>query len=138
MVFCSNYCRNKKEEELINEYKEFAKNNNLLQDTFISKDTFMNGCGYIYMISKKSTKEFYVGQSKYVPIFRWGQHLRTERFSIDKINDYVFEVLEIIPNYSNETLNAREAYWINKKRNENPELSLNIIIPKEKENNCEE
>lgn len=32
-------------------------------------------------------------------------------------------------------IEEREAYWINKKRNENPELSLNIMIPKEKQPN---
>jgi hypothetical protein len=86
--------------------------------------------GYIYKISKKSTEEFYVGQTIYVPIFRWGQHLLTERFNIQNIDDYVFEILEVVKN--KKLLNERETYWINKCRDENPELSLNIIIPKEK------
>jgi hypothetical protein len=106
-------------------------------DTFITKETFMNidnisRGGYIYKISKKSTEEFYVGQTIYVPIFRWGQHLLTERFNIQNIDDYVFEILEVVKN--KKLLNQREAYWIKKCREEKPDLSLNIIIPKENKN----
>ena len=134
MVFCTNSCRNKKTSDLLNEYKEYATQNDLLQDNFISKETFSkNADGYIYMITKKSTNEFYVGQSKYVPIFRWGQHLLTDRFKLENIEDYKFEVLEKVSDIK--LINEREAYWINKKRNENPELSLNIMIPKEKQPN---
>lgn len=130
MVFCSNYCMDKKEKQIVNDFKEFAKNNDLLQENFISKESFSKyTSGYIYMISKKSTNEFYVGQSRYVPIFRWGQHLLTDRFKLENIDDYKFEVLEIVNDMK--LINEREAYWINKKRNENPSLSLNIMIPKE-------
>lgn len=132
MRFCSTGCCNKKHNELLAEYKEYAKNNNLLSDEWINVNSFDHNSGYIYMITKKSTGEFYVGQTKYVPIFRWGQHLKTERFDLKNIQDYVFEVLEICKNTS-ETLLEREAYWINKKRNENPKLSLNIVIPNEKQ-----
>ena len=52
--------------------------------------------GYIYKITKRSTGEFYIGETTYVPIFRWGQHLLTERFNIDNIKDYIFEVIDIV------------------------------------------
>lgn len=134
MVFCSNYCRDKKTKDLISEYQEYAKNNDLMQDHWISKESFKKyKSGYIYMITKKTTNEFYVGQTRYVPIFRWGQHLLTKRFELENIEDYIFEVLEIVEHL--DMLNERESYWINKKRNENPELSLNIMIPKEKQPN---
>ena len=134
MCFCSNYCRNEKTKDLISEYQEYAKKNDLMQDHFISKESFNNyKSGYIYMITKKSTNEFYVGQTRYVPIFRWGQHLLTKRFELEHIEDYKFEVLEVVEHL--DMLNERETYWINKKRNENPELSLNIMIPKEKQTN---
>ena len=137
MCFCSNYCRNTKTNNMFQEYQEYAKNNDLMQDHWINRESFNKyKSGYIYMISKKSTNEFYVGQTRNVPIFRWGQHLLTRRFNYDNIQDYVFEVLEAVENL--DKLNEREAYWINKNRNENPELSLNIMIPKEKENNSEE
>ncbi len=141
MCFCSKRCElehmltitSMLEEETLTRHngdKDFPP------DTFITKETFMNidnqisKGGYIYKISKKSTKEFYVGQTIYVPIFRWGQHLLTERFNIQNIDDYIFEILEVVKN--KKLLNERETYWINKCRDENPELSLNIIIPKEK------
>ena len=131
MDFCCKHCfytiKNKIEKEL----KEYASKNNLISNRWITKDTFSSiSDGFIYMISKKSTGEFYVGQSRYVPIFRWGQHLLTERFHIDNIEDYIFEVLEVC---KKEELNYKESYWINKKRDENPQLSLNIMIPKYKE-----
>lgn len=98
-------------------------------DGYISPDTLQNPnkvIGYIYKISKKSTKEFYVGQSIYVPIFRWGQHLKTDRFYLSDIEDYIFEVLEVVLADSN--LSEREKYWIQKLYKENPELSLNISL----------
>lgn len=91
---------------------------------YISRDMFTdNVAGYIYMITKKSTGEFYVGQTVYAPVFRWGQHLKTERFPISKIIDYKFEVIEIVPKGKN--ILEREKYWIQKKYKEAPEKSLN-------------
>lgn len=81
--------------------------------------------GYIYKISKKSTDEFYIGQTMYAPVFRWGQHLKTERFPIKNITDYKFEVIEIVP--KTENILEREKYYIQKFYKENPEKSLNIM-----------
>lgn len=80
--------------------------------------------GYIYKISKKSTGEFYIGQTMYAPVFRWGQHLKTNRFPIKDITDYKFEVIEIVPRTEN--ILEREKYYIQKYYRENPEKSLNI------------
>lgn len=84
--------------------------------------------GYIYKISKKSTGEFYIGQTMYAPVFRWGQHLKTERFPIENITDYQFEVIEIVPPGCN--ILEREKYWIQKFYKDNPEKSLNIMCTK--------
>lgn len=94
---------------------------------FITRDMYTNNnlAGYIYKITKKSTGEFYVGQTIYVPIFRWGQHLKTERFDIKNILDYKFEVIELVPKCEN--ILEREKYWIQKLYKENPKLSLNIM-----------
>ena len=70
-----------------------------------------------------------MGQTKYIPIFRWGQHLKTDRFKINNIEDYRFEVLEVVKDRN--ILSEREAYWINEKKSKNPKLSLNVVIPKE-------
>lgn len=132
MTFCSELCRAKKEKEITDEYESFIKENNIVSDLYVSKHQISKNDGYIYLITKKSTGEFYIGQTKYVPMFRWIQHLKTERFKLENILDFRYEVLEVIPNYVPELLNERESYWINKKRDENPGLCLNIIIPKQK------
>lgn len=80
--------------------------------------------GYIYKISKKSTGEFYVGQTCHIPIFRWGQHLKTYRFPEDKIDDYIFEVLEVVPKDKN-ILDVEKEY-IQECYKKDPEKSLNI------------
>lgn len=99
------------------------------QEFFIQKDMFTeNVNGYIYKITKKATGEFYVGQTKYAPIFRWGQHLKTERFPIKNIIDYKFEVIEIVQ--KTENILEREKYWIQKLYKENPKKSLNIACVK--------
>ena len=99
------------------------------QEYYIQKDMFTeNIAGYIYLITKKSTGEFYVGQTAYCPVFRWGQHLKTERFPISKIEDYVFEVLEIVP--PSENILEREKYWIQSLYKQSPENSLNIMCTK--------
>lgn len=90
----------------------------------------------IYVNNADNEDDIYVGQTNAVPMFRWVQHLTTERFTIDNIADYIYEILEVVND--NDNLNDRETYWINKKRDENPTKSLNIVVPKikdEKNNN---
>ncbi len=95
------------------------------QEFYIQRDMFTEDiAGYIYKISKKSTGEFYIGQTMYAPVFRWGQHLKTARFPIKDITDYKFEVIEIVP--KTENILEREKYYIQKYYRENPEKSLNI------------
>ena len=111
-----------------NYFKEIRMkiNPNDEDEFYIEKDMFTQDVlGYIYKITKKSTGEFYVGQTIYAPIWRWGQHLKTERFPIEKITDYKFEVLEIVP--KGENILAREKFYIQKFYKENPKKSLNIM-----------
>lgn len=129
--YCSRDCQENHRHILENEFREYAKKNDIVSDEWASReDRFLGSfaSGYIYMITKRSTKEFYVGKTNAVPMFRWVQHLKTERFYIDNIADYVFEILEVVKNKT--SLNSREAYWIQKKYDENPELCLNIVHPK--------
>lgn len=99
------------------------------QEFFIQRDMFTEDiAGYIYLITKKSTGEFYVGQTMYAPIFRWGQHLKTQRFPIKDITDFKFEVIEIVP--KSENILEREKYWIQTLYKENPDKSLNIACTK--------
>lgn len=118
--FCSNRC---KEEWKRQQLKTLKPD----EDThfFVTRDMFSEKiAGYIYKITKKSTGEFYVGQTQYAPMFRWAEHMKTDRFPIKNVSDYMFEVIEIVP--ITENLLDREKYWIQTCFKENPDLSLNI------------
>ncbi|MCH5303535.1 MAG: GIY-YIG nuclease family protein [Ruminococcus sp.] len=118
--FCSHKCKQvyeKNEQEYLKPDDE--------QEFFIKKDMFTEDTsGYIYKITKKSTGEFYIGQTVYAPVFRWGQHLKTDRFPIKDILDYQFEVIEIVP--KNENILEREKHYIQKYYKEAPDKSLNV------------
>lgn len=118
--FCSNKCKTEWKRQKLKTLKPD-------EDThfFVTKDMFsQNIAGYIYKITKKSTQEFYIGQTQYAPMFRWAEHMKTDRFPIENVNDYMFEVIEIVP--ITESLLDREKYWIQTCFKEHPELSLNI------------
>lgn len=118
--FCSNRC---KQVYLDQEHRKIKPPED--EEFYICKDMFTeNISGYIYKITKKSTGEFYIGQTMYAPVFRWGQHLKTARFPISDITDYQFEVIEIVPKSVN--ILDREKYYIQKYYIENPDKSLNI------------
>ena len=119
--FCSNTC---KEQYLKEERSKLSPDSET--EYFITREMFETDiAGYIYKITKKSSDEFYVGQTIYNPVFRWGQHLNTERFPLSDICDYKFEVLEIVPKGKN--ILEREKYYIQKLYKENPQKSLNIM-----------
>lgn len=94
MVFCSGYCANKKADD---EEADFLAKQQLPLDfnAYISQEDFVrpNITGYIYKITKRTTGEFYIGKSIYAPIFRWGQHLKSSRFPISDIEDYILKRL---------------------------------------------
>ena len=123
--FCSNQCKS----SFIDEERYKLKPDDI-DHFFVTREQFVDDhiVGYIYKITKKSTNQFYVGQTKYIPIFRWGEHLHTERFPVDNICDYKFEVIEIV--YKGNDLLDREKYWIQSFYKQNPELSLNIACTK--------
>lgn len=126
LYFCSHRCL---ESFIKRESANFVDENVAMQG-WISEQSFDNSkqAGYIYLITKKSTGQFYVGQTTYVPIFRWGQHLKTDRFPVENIEDYTFEVLEIVPTGQN--ILEREKHWIHQMYKSAPELSLNIACTK--------
>lgn len=121
--FCSRKCK----EHFIEKERKKCLDSGLVDESYISREDFKreNIAGYIYKISKKSTGEFYIGKTIYLPVFRWGQHLKTDRFNMDGILDYQFEVIEIVP--TGENILEREKFYIQKYYKENPEKSLNIL-----------
>lgn len=126
LYFCSHRCR----EAFIKKESENFVDEDVAMQGWISENSFDNStqAGYIYLITKKSTGQFYVGQTSYVPVFRWGQHLKTERFPVENIEDYTFEVLEVVP--TGENILEREKHWIQEMYKSAPELSLNIACTK--------
>ncbi len=124
--FCSYKCK----EHFIKRERKKCLDDGLIDESFITRTDFLRDdiAGYIYKISKKSTGEFYIGQTIYLPIFRWGQHLKTDRFDMKGILDYQFEVIEVVPATGN--LLEREKYYIQKYYQENPTKSLNIMCTK--------
>lgn len=122
--FCSNRCKDK--------FIEQERKTLQIDDSdhfYITRDAFTEPVsGYIYKITKKSSGEFYVGQTRYAPVFRWGEHLKTARFPIKHIDDYMFEVLEIVPSDTN--ILDREKFYIQSNYKQNPEKCLNIACTK--------
>ena len=87
-VYCCSRCEREHNEKLKEEFTNFAKENNILSEFWVDRyETFSNNdCyGYIYLITKKSTGEFYVGQTNAVPMFRWVQHLKTEMQTLPRL-----------------------------------------------------
>lgn len=123
MRFCSNRCMSEKLEELKQTIKPSDEDLNFWVDnTMFDRSGII---GYIYKITKKSTNEVYIGQTKYVPIFRWGQHLKTERFDIKDILDYQFEVIREIN--KGENILEIEKEYIKKHVEEYRTKCLNIV-----------
>jgi len=71
----------------------------------------------------QSSGEFYIGKTVHVPMFRWAQHLNSDRFPLASIEDYTFETLCIVPLSDN--LSKVEDQYIKDHYNKFPKLSLN-------------
>lgn len=122
--FCCNKCKDRYIDKTKSEIKPDEDS-----EFFITQYMFTEKVsGYIYKITKKSTGEFYIGQTKYAPVFRWGQHLKTNRFPIENITDYQFEVIEIVP--QSENILEHEKFYIQEYYKRNPDKSLNIACTK--------
>ena len=128
-MFCSHTCKNNR----LNYLKEkLSKDTDRLEnaDIWVDKSLFSESqssnkiVGYIYKITKRSTGEFYIGETTYVPIFRWGQHLITQRFPLSNIEDYIFEVIDTV--YEGTNIFDVESKYIKEYYNKYPNLSLNI------------
>jgi hypothetical protein len=68
--------------------------------------------GYIYHIYNRTENKHYIGQTKYMPFFRWQEHVKAQQKG--DICDLVFETITKVPVKSQEYLNNIEAWWIQK------------------------
>ena len=84
--------------------------------------------GYVYKITNKKTKKFYIGQTKNL-FTRWQQHINS-KFKFDDIKDLKFEILDVVynseMNRSSNAIFVKECYQIRKiSRKDRISLCLN-------------
>lgn len=85
--------------------------------------------GYIYHIYNRKTNKHYIGQTVYMPFFRWQEHVKSGLKG--NITELVFETITEVRVKSQEYLNNIEAWWIRKFIEEyGRENVINIAIPK--------
>lgn len=120
--FCSYDCKRKLYSDLRFE-GEFQEKETLSASIF----------GYIYHMYNRVENKHYVGQTKYLPFFRWQEHIKDG--AKGDITDITFSVLTEVRriNYSDDEsqklLNSVEAWWIQKYIEEGYEV-FNVTIPK--------
>lgn len=85
--------------------------------------------GYIYHIYNRKTNMHYIGQTVYMPFFRWQEHAK-QHIKGDLV-DLVFETITEVRVKSQEYLNNIEAWWIRKFIDEyGKENVMNVSVPK--------
>lgn len=87
--------------------------------------------GYIYHMYNRVENKHYVGQTKYLPFFRWQEHIKAggKGNITDLTFDVITEVKRKLGEDGQEILNNAEAWWIQKYKEEGYEV-FNISIPK--------
>lgn len=85
--------------------------------------------GYVYHVYNRKTNMHYIGQTVYMPFFRWQEHAK-DGLKGD-LCDLVFETITEVKIKSQEYLNNVEAWWIRKYIHDyGRDNVMNISIPK--------
>lgn len=117
--FCSYDCKNK----LLKGMR--------YEGEFQEKEKLSNIYGYIYLLYNRIENKYYIGQTRYLPFFRWQEHIKSGLKG--DITDITFSVLAEIKESTKQdnqgVLNNIEAWWIQKFIEEGYEVQ-NITIPK--------
>ena len=120
--FCSYDCRRDTQ----------VKTNPNYEGEFQSRTGYENNggvYGYIYHIYNRKTNMHYVGQTIYMPFFRWQEHVKSGLKG--DITDLIFETITEVRVKSQEYLNNVEAWWIRKYIEDyGREYVINITVPK--------
>jgi hypothetical protein len=97
--------------------------------------------GYIYHIYNRFENKHYIGQTRYMPFFRWQEHAKSGIKG--DICDLVFETICEVKVKSQEYLNSIEAWWIQSFINQygkenvmnltNPKVTVNHLVDRFKE-----
>jgi hypothetical protein len=120
VYFCSYDCKKHTLDKLNCDEGEWQERTSKLKDKGI--------IGYIYHIYNRITKQHYIGQSKYLPFFRWQEHAK-QGIKGD-LCDLVFETITAV--YGGQTeLNDLESWWIHKFIDEyGKDNVMNMTVPK--------
>jgi hypothetical protein len=103
--FCSNDCKQN--------YYEKRKVESSGVENWQDRTSYAGILGYIYHIYNKATHKHYIGQTKYLPFFRWQEHIKQGEKG--ELSDLVFETITTVyENKSDISLTAVEAFYINK------------------------
>lgn len=121
--FCTYDCKR--------EFQEIRSNR---EGEFQAKEEGRNGevFGYIYQIYNRKEDTYYIGQTRYMPFFRWQEHVKDG--GKGDITDLSFSVLAEVNRSSNQDedqqyLNSIEAWWIEKYKSDQHQV-FNISKPK--------
>lgn len=123
--FCSYDCKKIYHSNIYNSEGEFQE-----------KEAGENGdiFGYIYLIYNRTENTFYVGQTRFMPFFRWQEHVKDGKKG--DIKDLSFSVLTEVRKNRRQNdeqnqlyLNSIEAWWIAKYQEEGHKV-FNISNPK--------
>jgi hypothetical protein len=126
VYFCKHDCKS--------HFNKVKHNHN--EGEFQVKEEGQNGnvFGYVYLIYNRAEDVYYVGQTRYMPFFRWQEHIKDG--GKGDISDLSFSVLSEIykdkkqtDDYNQLYLNSIEAWWIAKYQTEGHKV-LNITKPK--------
>jgi hypothetical protein len=124
--FCSYECKRQATRSL----------NPLSEGEFQIKEEGRSGdiFGYIYLIYNRIENVYYIGQTRFMPFFRWQEHIKSGKKG--DICDLSFSVLTEVARergksdeYNQSYLNSIEAWWIAKYQEENHKV-MNITNPK--------
>lgn len=103
---------------------------------FQTKEEGLNGevFGYIYLIYNRQEDTYYIGQTRYLPFFRWQEHVKDG--GKGDLSDLSFSTLTAVrrhPTQSEEEnkklLNSMEAWWIDKYEHEGHKV-FNVTRPR--------
>lgn len=129
--FCSYECKQKF-------YSATSYSNPNNDGAYQSRETESSGniFGYIYKIENIRTNSIYIGQTRYLPMFRWQEHVKDG--SKGDIEDLIFSVITKVPRcnkHPQKALDDAEAWWIRKYMEEEAEKGehgahiMNLVRP---------
>ena len=119
--FCSHQCK----QSYLHDINPDETPKTLTRTTEASGKVF----GYIYHIYNRIQNAHYIGQTKFLPFFRWQEHVKSlKKGQLKDLEFYVIAEIAVCDN-AKQLLNDTETWWINKYKDEGYN-TFNIVEPK--------